>query len=91
MQNPKTKNKWWPLAAAALLIVAAISFGLYEHYHKHGQIRQCPEAWIINKLPTDTFNKQDQYMLIDGARHDLKEMDVNWVKQNCAIKGPTVY
>ena len=88
-EKPKKRDNKILLLGFAILLVILAAVGIYEYHLKHS-LKQCPEAWIINQLPTDSV-KQDQYLLIDGARHDLNEMNVNWVKKNCSVKGPTIY
>lgn len=62
----------------------------------HHQLRQCPDAWYQNQMPTVTNEKADhlpakEYFVIKGHRRELKEFDLNWVKENCKIKPTTVY
>lgn len=53
-------------------------------------LKVCPEEWIQNKMPSidDAKNNSlpNEYFILDGKRRELKEFDLEWVKQNCNIK-----
>lgn len=51
--------------------------------------RQCPESWFSDKMPMigeETINSE--YMIVDGKRTEMYEMDVEWIKENCEVNKP---
>lgn len=52
--------------------------------------RTCPDAWYKDEMPGDpsSDNLPREYMVVDGDRRELSEMDVDWIVQSCAIKKP---
>jgi hypothetical protein len=56
-----------------------------------GKMRTCPDAWIENRMPsTDPGATPREYVKFGDKTVSLDEVDVDWVKQNCPIKGPQV-
>lgn len=55
------------------------------------KLQVCPDAWYINRMPAkqDSQNPPIEYMVIDGKRVEISEVDLNWIKKNCAITQPT--
>ena len=52
-------------------------------------IRQCPDEWIINKMPSVDKSKaplSSEYFIINGVRRELKDFDMKWIRNNCATK-----
>lgn len=55
------------------------------------KLKVCPEAWYINRMPA-TPNPQNpplEYMIIDGKRVEISEVDLDWVKKNCTVNQPS--
>lgn len=49
----------------------------------------CPDAWFDNKMPVIGEQPVDsQYLIIDGERWEMDEININWVKDNCVITEP---
>lgn len=57
------------------------------------KIQDCPEAKIINRMPTiGESSKPSEYYIYQGKRKELSDFDQNWVKKNCPnLKVETVY
>lgn len=53
-------------------------------------IQKCPEAWFDNQMPQiikeGAVAKITEYLIMDGKRVELKEVDMKWVGENCQIK-----
>lgn len=58
-------------------------------------IRKCPEAWYENQIPGIVREGEvkiiEGYMIIDGKRVELDQVDVKWVGENCQIKKQKAY
>ena len=68
-------------------------------------LQVCPEAWYENKMPMvfddtseTTFTGGEgskfssQYVIINGERVEMNEVDVPWIQQNCEVSAPeTIY
>ncbi len=57
-------------------------------------LRQCPEAWIENKMPVvvepgDDIPKRE-YLILDGQNRTPDEFDLNWIETNCEISSAEV-
>lgn len=55
-------------------------------------IKQCPEEWIINKMPTvnSKNNLPNEYFIIDGERKEIENYDLKWIRNNCKTLEPTI-
>ncbi len=53
-------------------------------------MRVCPEAWYSNQMPgtVGDNNPPREYMVINGTRVELTEVDVVWVRANCVVNAP---
>lgn len=58
-------------------------------------IQKCPESWIDNQMPQVVRDGKPigttQYLIIEGKRVELSEVDMGWISLNCEIKKQTVY
>lgn len=54
--------------------------------------RVCPDAWYDNRMPgpAEDAGSSSQYFIVAGERVELEELDVDWVKANCAVNEPQV-
>ncbi len=52
----------------------------------------CPDAWYDNQMPgpAEDAGRPSQYFIVNGQRAELNELDVAWVKANCAVNEPQV-
>lgn len=51
--------------------------------------RQCPEAWFNDKMPIIGEDPVSaEYLVVDGERKEVFEMDLEWIKENCEISKP---
>lgn len=58
-------------------------------------IQKCPEAWYDNQMPQvvkeGSIAKITEYLIMNGKRVELKEVDMKWVSENCQIKKQTIF
>jgi hypothetical protein len=61
-------------------------------------IQKCPESWYVNEMPTVISPEKNkieevarEYFILDGARVETYQLDINWVMTNCEIKKNKVY
>lgn len=58
-------------------------------------IQKCPEAWYENQIPgivrEGDIKIIEGYMIFDGKRVELDQVDVKWVGENCQIKKQKAY
>lgn len=54
---------------------------------KSNKLRMCPDAWYINKMPSDSLNKE--YLIVNGEVRNVEEFDIDWIKNNCKVNKPT--
>ncbi|MEI6510870.1 MAG: hypothetical protein WCO25_02390 [Candidatus Uhrbacteria bacterium] len=58
-------------------------------------IQRCPDAWYTNRMPTVADDGRptmpSEYVVIDGKRMELSQMDMAWVGANCSVDKKTVY
>jgi hypothetical protein len=69
-----------------------------DNHSDEALIQRCPEAWYVNEMPTvisPEKNKTEEvvreYFILDGARVETYQLDMNWVMTNCEIKKNKVY
>ncbi len=89
------------IAIAVITMLALISVGvyLYKSYGKNlsntptSLIRQCPDSWTQNDMPTiinpgdvQLTDEQRQSFIIDGEKKDITKYDIEWVKSQCPVK-----
>lgn len=59
-----------------------------------GKVQKCPTRWYQNDMPSpgtgQTTPEDRQYMIVDGKRMSLKDMDVEWVKSHCSVNSPSI-
>jgi len=58
---------------------------------KTERLRICPDAWYSNQMPgidSDSPQTLREYMIVQGQRRELEEMDMEWIRLNCEIKEP---
>ncbi len=60
-----------------------------------GDLRVCPQSWWKDEMPLIVSSWRDfrprEYFVIDGKRYERKDVDVDWVLQNCSIRPQVVY
>jgi hypothetical protein len=79
------------------LIASSLTLACASRKHKNSlhqtpaKLQVCPDAWYINNMPTisATQNPPNEYMVINGKRVEISEVDLDWVQKNCAITQPT--
>jgi hypothetical protein len=55
----------------------------------------CPDEWFINNQP-DQCNKSvenckgEQYFIINGFRYESREINIDWVEENCNVTSKVV-
>lgn len=58
-------------------------------------IQKCPDAWYDNQMPRVVREGEvvgtREYLIIDGKRVELSQVDMDWIVQNCQIRKQTVY
>lgn len=81
------------LAVGFIIVVAASALGYFGPMFGPGAglMRVCPEAWFDNRMPSPIGedNLPREYFVVNGARVEVSEMDVEWVRANCEINAPT--
>jgi hypothetical protein len=84
---------------AIIMTVFLMAFAIYSMRHskagptevKIEKIRTCPDNWYVNRMPgtyAETDDMPNEYMVYEGRRVELRDVDVDWVKENCAVKEP---
>jgi hypothetical protein len=56
-----------------------------------GKERMCPEAWYLNAMPGPPpaeGSPPREYLVVGGARRELAEFDMEWIKANCPVNEP---
>lgn len=87
----RTKNKILK-AIIFLLCTFSILIHLGCKPRKSPKLLQiCPDEWYLNSMPSiDQKNALPaEYFIIDGERRELKEFDLDWIRNNCEIKEPS--
>jgi hypothetical protein len=51
--------------------------------------RVCPEAWYRNLMPGIGKTEPEEYLVVNGIRAEIRDYDVEWIRKNCPIKGPS--
>lgn len=54
------------------------------------KIRTCPDEWIENRMPSANNAVPEQYFIINGERHEIKDFDLDWIRNNCATRTPQI-
>lgn len=55
-------------------------------------LQECPDEWIEDRMPTIEGYKSDrQYFIFNGQRKEIKNYDLDWIKNNCSIQVQYVY
>ena len=55
-------------------------------------IRQCPDEWIQNNMPSVSSEaRANEYFIINGERKELKDYDMQWIKKHCNIEKTVVH
>ncbi len=59
---------------------------------KKGKLRDCPEEWYKNEIPTvgEKIEKRE-YFIYKGERRETEEFDIDWVKKNCQLWPKSVF
>lgn len=52
----------------------------------------CPEAWYINQMPrvVGETSSWPEYLSINGQRVEIKDYDLDWIKNNCPVNQPEI-
>ena len=59
--------------------------------------RVCPDHWVVNRMPgvmqpdSKVPEVPRAYLIIHGKRVETTDVDMNWIKANCAIQPETVW
>jgi len=53
--------------------------------------RTCPDAWIVDRMPSISSTQPREYFVIRGQRRELSDFDVEWVVRTCALEKQIVY
>ena len=54
-------------------------------------LQVCPDSKIANKMPTVGTTSSEEYFVMNGARYELDQFDLNWVATHCTVPTHTVY
>lgn len=61
------------------------------------KLQICPDAWYKNEMPcvyrdspAECEKVRKEYLIINGERKELEEVDVQWIKKNCEVSEPEV-
>lgn len=97
--NKNKKHKIIVIAVVVLLALILVGVYLYKSYGEAlsntptSLIRQCPDSWIQNDMPTITApgdakltDEQRQSFVINGEKKDVTKYDIEWVKSQCPVK-----
>jgi len=83
------------------IIVLGIMLYLFiksQNGNVKGKLRECPDSWIVNQMPTIVPESQqdlkpnlpNQYFILNEQRRELSEFDLDWVKKKCNLKPQVV-
>jgi len=58
-------------------------------------IQRCPDAWYENRMPRVSTKGESvgssEYLIMDGKRMEISQVDMAWVGANCTVEKKTVY
>lgn len=55
-------------------------------------IRECPDQWIENRMPpVESDASERQYFIFKSERKEIKQYDIDWIKNNCSVQVEYVY
>lgn len=74
-----------------LLIVGSI--GLYLYQNQSTELsKECPNEWIEDRMPSvEGDSSERQYFIFNGERKEIKNYDLDWIKNNCSVQVQYVY
>ena len=56
--------------------------------------RVCPDVWVWDKMPQTVIPSRSpqsqQYFEINGKRVEIKDYDLDWIRENCLVKKPQI-
>lgn len=92
----QTKNKdYIGYIIAAIILIGTITFVLTSSKIELwntilvGRIRKCPTAWYKNEMP-GIYKKNEEYLIIEGVRYEVNEVNTGWIVNNCEVNKPQV-
>ena len=81
-----------------LLITVLIVFNSSHVGNVSNKKRVCPEEWFDDQMPRvindkvpDIREGSSQYFIIGGERKEIKDYDLDWIRDNCTIKPQIIY
>ncbi len=94
------KVTWYSKLAAVVLGLVIFCVGIYigteiEELKQQNfcclppmtKIKQCPDEWIYDKMPTVGGNVQlpKTYFIFSGERKEIDNYDIDWITRNCKV------
>lgn len=74
-----------------LVLLIAGSVGLYQNQSTELS-KECPDMWIEDRMPSvEGDNSERQYFILNGERKEIKNYDLDWIKNNCSVQIQYVY
>ena len=45
---------------------------------------------VYRESPAECEGQRSEYVIVNGERKELEEVDINWIKNNCEVNKPEV-
>lgn len=87
------KYKMILLVIFVTVLLVVIGAGSYSYTNNNPSLtKACPDEWIEDRMPTTEGDKSTkQYFIFNGERKEIKNYDVDWIKNNCSAQIEYVY
>lgn len=88
------KKKYLWAITLIVLAIALIAGVLLFQKDKSSLIRECPDEWIEDRMPSvenENSATERQYFIFNGERKEIKDYDVDWIKNNCSVEVQYAY
>ena len=61
------------------------------------KLRICPDSWsrddspcVYEESPSECEEIEREYLMIEGRKYKVEEVDIEWIKDNCEVNEPEV-
>lgn len=78
-----------------LLIVSILLVSGIGSCNSNQKLQICPDSWTDNQMPcvykispSECGNRES--FVVNGEKRNSSEFDLDWIKQNCEIRQPSV-
>lgn len=81
------KKKYLAIILVSVLVLTAGAGVLFLQKGKPSLAKACPDEWIEDRMPSASSDDSErQYLIFNGERKELKDYDLDWIKNNCSIQ-----